>query len=421
MPKNFKLPFDKVYAIIIFITCLISITLILYINQIKEDKEKAFFAKSISILDISYRASMEKYKLLAKLVFSQKIQQKETLDLFYKGTISKGDEQNLYRGLLYRQLSPLYTKLRTQHIRQLHFHLKNGDSFLRFHKPNKSGDNLFKSRKGVRVANTKHVQVYGFETGRVVSGFRNVFPIDYKNQHIGSVEISLAGKAIIDTLSTLDKDKEFSLLVNKAQIDSKIFKKQKYLYSLSVINPNYLHEDANQYLKDSPKPLSKIVKQINRKLHLNKDIHKVMKQGKTYGTFLNVNGNDYEISLLPLLGINKQIEGYLISYSKVKSLPIIIKFFMFFPIFIVIITLIFIKLILTIKKKSNNLDYEKQWFNSITETLAEGLYVMNINGIIEYINPMANVIGFFYAFLPFVGDPDGLLGEPHQDFYIGDG
>jgi len=395
MYKRAKHPFDSLYATIIFITCIFALIAIFYVNQTKEDREKALFSESIATLDIAYRASMEKYKLLAEIVFNEDINKEKVLKLFYMGSISEGSKQKIYRGLLYRELYPLYKKLKTKDIRQLHFHLQNGDSFLRFHKPDKSGDSLFESRKGIRVANTKHIYVSGFETGKVVSGFRNIFPIKYKNEYIGSVEISLATKAIIEALSKVDKNREYALIVNKAQIDSKIFKTQKHLYSKSIINDNYLQEDANQLLKDSPKPLSKIVKQINKKLHLDKKLQDSIKKGKTYGTFVKIYDMDYEISFLPLTGIDKQVEGYLISYHKVEFMPIIIKFFTLFPVFIILLTLLFIKLLLVIKEKSDNLDYQQKWFNSITETLAEGLYVMNIHGEIEYVNPMAcTILGY---------------------------
>lgn len=76
MIENIKQRFDLLYVTILFTTCAISITLIFYLYQVKEDKEKAFYSESIATLDIAYRASMEKYKLLAQMVFRQNIQQK---------------------------------------------------------------------------------------------------------------------------------------------------------------------------------------------------------------------------------------------------------------------------------------------------------------------------------------------------------
>ncbi len=398
-----KKTFDILYIPLISFICIATIVSILYVSHIKIDKQKAHFSKSIATLDIAYRASMEKYKLFAENVFNQQIKQNNVLKLFYKGSISIGSEQSLYRGLLYKELYPLYEELKSKNIRQLHFHVKNGESFLRFHKPYKSGDKLFKSRESVKIANTQKIHVDGFETGKVISGFRNVFPISYKSKHIGSVEITLTTKAIINTLSNLDKNREYSIIVNKAQINSKIFEKQKYLYSKSIINKNYLQEDANQFLQNSPKQLSPVTKQINKKLHFDKKLLKAMKNGQTYGTFVKIDGTHYEVSFLPMIGLNDKIEGYLISYKTIDSLPVTTNLFIIFPIVMILGAIIFIKLLLVVREKSNNIDYQKKWFNSITDTLAEGLYVMNTNGIIEYINPMAcKILGY---------DKEELLGR----------
>ncbi len=50
------------------------------------------------------------------------------------------------RAELYNSLEEDYTLLKQYDFRQLHFHLKNGDSFLRFHAPDQYGDNLFEVR-----------------------------------------------------------------------------------------------------------------------------------------------------------------------------------------------------------------------------------------------------------------------------------
>ena len=42
-----------------------------------------------------------------------------------------------------------------------------------------------------------------FETGRTLSGFRNVFPIFYNNEYLGAVEISLTLKYMVDSLEKI--------------------------------------------------------------------------------------------------------------------------------------------------------------------------------------------------------------------------
>ena len=75
---------------------------------------------------------------------------------------------------------------------QLHFHLPGAVSFLRFHRPAMFGDSLWSVREGLRLAQTRQVPVSGFEEGRVVNGFRHVFPLEHEGRFIGTVEASFS-------------------------------------------------------------------------------------------------------------------------------------------------------------------------------------------------------------------------------------
>lgn len=395
MFKYIKNSFDYLYIFFILLITIITIFSIYYINLSKQRKENSFYVRNISNLEIAYKASMQKYQLLAQNVFDQQVNKPKILELFYKGATSKGDEQALYRGLLYRELYPYYKHLKFLKVLQFHFHLSNSESFLRFHVPNKSGDSLRKSRESVNFVNKTHKSYSGYETGKVISGFRNVFPIKYKNQYIGSVEISLSSRAIVEALFSLDDTKEYALLVNKAKIDSKIFKTQKYLYSISDINSQFLKEDTNPILPNSTKKLSKIASTINMKFHHNEKLHKAMKKAQAYGTFVKIDNAYYEVAFIPLIGLDSTTEGYLVSYQKNINVPLIISRFFYFPFFMILTGGLFILLILLIRNKATTVNAQKKWFNLITETIGDGLYVIDSNSIIEYANPMTTkILGF---------------------------
>ncbi len=67
------------------------------------------------------------------------------------------------RNTLYEMLQGTYESLEDHGFRQLHFHLPDGESFLRFHSPATYGDPLFEVRESVRLANTALRKVVGFE------------------------------------------------------------------------------------------------------------------------------------------------------------------------------------------------------------------------------------------------------------------
>ncbi len=86
-------------------------------------------------------------------------------------------------------------------IKQFQFHLPNGVSFFRVHKPGKYGDDLSSFRDTVVTANESKVPVRGLEVGRAGLGVRVVFPVFYGGNHVGSVEFGGSVKNILKDAS----------------------------------------------------------------------------------------------------------------------------------------------------------------------------------------------------------------------------
>ncbi|MAD41822.1 MAG: hypothetical protein CL623_05470 [Arcobacter sp.] len=380
--------------IIAFIVLIGTITLYT-VNYYKKSKELDFFNENILTLDLAYAASIDKYRLLTKYIIEESIHNESIISLFERGITSKEEVRRLYKGLLYRELYPLYVKLKENGIRQFQFHTKNNESYIRFHKPNKYGDDLSKLRESIRITNEENRIVTCFETGRTMSGFRNVFPITLNNKHLGSVEISISTKTMIDSISDLDKRREYSFILNKDIVFNKLFESQKYLYHSSLINSDFLVEDKNSSLPDSPKKLSETAKKINKKLHDNKEIKEAMENGQKYGVLVKLEDTYYDVTLIPLLGFNKKVEGYLLGYKESINLPFIIYLDMYVYLLIIVGMLVLITMLIIIQRKTKILENERKWFKSITDSLGEGLYVMDSNARINYINPVAcKILGY---------------------------
>lgn len=364
-----------------------TIITITYINQNRLNQVESYLHKNIAALDTIYKSSLDKYEILVNHYFQTEIDNEDILKIFVQGANASGEERRLARGQLYKALYPIYKKLKLDNFHDLHFHLNNNESYLLFSKPDTYGDDLSSLRNIVKVANKEKKMVKYFEAGRLFSGFKDIFPLYYQNLHVGSVEFSLPLKKIIETISHKDPNGEYSFLLKSSLVTPKLFEKQKSLYTLSTINPAYVQEN-------SPKTLSPIAKKINKKLRENINLHKAMKRGEPYASYVRLNNERYCVSFLPMRGIEKNIEGYLISYKKESVAPYS-KIFVLVVILMLSGLVIFIVMILAINKKSKDLMYQKEWFESINDTLGEGLYVMDTDATIQYTNPMASkILGF---------------------------
>lgn len=398
------------YFIVVVIVVFTLITIYnLYLYKLKV--EETYHQNNLISQKIAFDSTMEKFRVITTYIYDKEINKNEVIELFNKSINSeKIDDRRYYKGLFYRNLYSVYDYAKKYGIRQIHFQTNDNKSFLRFHEPSKFGDDLSKTRESIKYVNEKKLRINTFETGKLLSGFRNIFPLFYKDKHIGSVEISLSLKLMIDSLERLDNRKEYHFILNRKFIESKIFEQQKYLYTQSTISSDFVKEDSNSILEDSTKPLSNIAEKINEKIAKNSKIQELLKQNNFLSEIIKVNNKTYNVIFLPLESINNKLEGYLISYFEANNLPTLINYFSLFVIIILLGSFLVLVLLKIIKDKTEKLNKERDWFFQINNSLSEGLYVTDLNSKIIYINPIAcKILGY---------DEKELLGKnAHYQFH----
>ncbi len=298
--KEYK---DRVYIFLIFIIC--SLSCIAFWHSLYIAEKKLFYSNKEGELKNSYKVITDSYRRASRIIFSEIVSLPGFLSLYEKAGSPDYQIRQEVRQKLYHMLLPLYKRLQKENIRQLHFHLPNCDSFLRFHKPSKFGDNLKNVRYSLLKANNELVEVSGFEEGRIKNGFRYVFPILYEHKHLGSMEISLSFTAILDELERLFH-KEFVFVIKRNVVDSKVFKSERNSYKISDLSRNYLLE------KDIE--LTPVVKSINT--WLKPRIRAQLLDGKGFAKTVTVAGKDFIVTFCPVLNVKGNQAAYIISYAE---------------------------------------------------------------------------------------------------------
>ncbi|ACM93567.1 diguanylate cyclase [Nautilia profundicola AmH] len=140
------------------------------------------------------------------------------------------------REKLIKQLYPKYEILKKYGVYQFHFHLPGGISFVRFHHLDKFGEKLYPYRPSIKYVQTTLKPYHGFETGKMVSGFRNVYPLIYNGKLVGSMEISFSMKKLVQYIF----EKEYlAMVVKKEILKNKLFPDAWSNYKVCKLNPNY--------------------------------------------------------------------------------------------------------------------------------------------------------------------------------------
>jgi len=106
-------------------------------------------------------------------------------------------EQN--RQALLNALGEYYKSIKSD-ISQFQYHTPDAKAILRFHLPEKFGDDLSSFRKTVVKANQTKQPVFGLEVGVGGPGLRVVYPVFYGEKHVGSVEFGGEINAILEKI-----------------------------------------------------------------------------------------------------------------------------------------------------------------------------------------------------------------------------
>ena len=271
--------------------------------------------------DSSSKINIERLYLknLSNVFYETTIKNNNISNLMLKATKTKNkNELNKLRDDLFKQLNSKYLNMKKYSVRQLHFHLPNSVSFLRFHRPKKFGDSLINIRSSINYVNEMKKPISVFEEGRIFNGFRNIFPIFKNKQFVGSVEISYSFSAIQTALSKIDNS-AYLFIIKSDIVAQKVFNNESKNYKIS---------EFEGYSYDVKTLKNTKIFHLYSLLHINNKIsnftQKRLKKGKKFAiTFKNRFNKTIVISFIPIKNLSKNTVAYIVHYEFKHSIDVI--------------------------------------------------------------------------------------------------
>lgn|GEM_PF-6895350 len=233
---------NKTLLILFFI--FLEIILILFIKNYYDNERKKILEQNSQHVHIQFDTINNALENLADTIFKGYID-RDTIKESFKNKDRKG---------LLELLSIDYQYLKTSGVKQLHFHLPDNSSFLRLHKTEKYGDDLSKIRYSVAYVNKYHKKISGFETGKVLPGLRNVYPLFIGEEYLGSVEISFGIEFLERNIEDI-YNLSTHFLINKEKFDGVVFKEDRIHYKESLENKKYV-----ELIRKNEDPLFQYIK-----------------------------------------------------------------------------------------------------------------------------------------------------------------
>jgi PAS domain S-box-containing protein len=363
-----------------------------YLETITKEQETLQLQKILSSEKIAWRGALDISDTISKVWFKAYIDTPYVKHLLAQANSNNKEQVDKMREELYRYLKDEYDLIKQDGIRQLQFHLPNSDSFLRFHKKDTYGDNLANSRYSVEFANRALEKSSGFEIGKIFIGFRNVWPMTREpDEHLGSVEVSFSFRSIRDELERLLGNSEIELVLYKPMVEKKLFENQMHLYTPWVSDSEYMIEDADAtILNDSPKKLDKTSELLSKTIKDSPKLKQIL-QSKSSGVLpVRQEGEMYTVSLMEIKNIKDEHAGYLVSYQISPELQELYNRELYSLLIGGVLAFVISVLIYSLLKSKESIGRRKKELETIYETIDEGLYITDENGVIIEVNEAAS-------------------------------
>lgn len=113
------------------ITAFLMSTVMIYffLSYIKEEKINYILQHKTNEFETLYNAIYNQYKEEANLIYEILVNKDFVTDIYAKLQTADEQQKDLLRKKLYKFIKEDYDTLKLVSVRQLHFHLKNNDSF----------------------------------------------------------------------------------------------------------------------------------------------------------------------------------------------------------------------------------------------------------------------------------------------------
>ncbi len=365
---------------------IVYVVLSLIIYQAWKIREQEIFDRHIAVQKTTYATTVHLYQTYAETLYEEVINRPEILQLINDAYHAPLEQQAILRGRLYRLLYPAYNRLIRRDLRQLHFHLPDNTSFIRFHRLEKYGDNLTDIRESVRLVNAEHKPIFGFENGRIFCGFRNVFPLHFQGKHIGSVETSVSFKAVSKSMGDAAPDHRFLFVQKQDIVFAKAFASEKEIYSPVPMMPGYVVEDLRILGLDVDDPIFPLARRLDPLLAADSQVQKKNEQGASFISLVTDQGKNYLVTGLPIHNIKDEQVAYILSYEEDNEIVVLWASFKY-----IITALAFLLLALGffIRKRQEAvvlLSNNESRLRAITHYMGDALYVNDAEGKIIFSN-----------------------------------
>lgn len=318
------------------------------------------------------------------------------------------DGRHESRGALYRRLKGNFELLYRNHVRQMQFVDRDGYSRLRVNAPDIAGDNLLDFRPLLQQALETKTAATGFEYGRLFSGYRYVYPVYFRDEFIGVLEIGLSFSAITNQMQEDNQAAVRPLLRRDALLAAMGEGPAQALltavYQPSLIAADYLAENVNNPLHAEDKHvLPDYAGAVERELGRSWRVRTALYRGDILSEHVCIGHLQcYMATFLPVKDPQDKALAYMLVYGPDTAYRgQVLAQWLLVPVFAALIALI--------AWLSSKFIASSERLRVVINGMGKGVLVQNREGLITFANrEVATLLGYSLTELRWMNAHDSL-------------
>ncbi len=328
--------------------------------------------------------------------------------MMYQAMHSDATGQIALRREMYDRMRGVLESLQEFDVRLLFFHLPGQVAFMRVHEPEKYGDTLTDVRPSIVQAQREQKKTVVFETGIYFSGFRSVYPLFYRGNFSGTVEIAYPFLAL-KRQAILQDQGAYTILIKRSLVTKKSKKSVMLkLYQNSPFGTDYIEDQESALAKDA-EGFAK--GELDVLLTKNKEkIQNALKQEKAQGMRLSYKGREALMVLRPVSQIGGEHAAYMVEITPNHT--IFTQQWNQFMILVSTIALLLAALMWYVYRYNRSVLLTLQYKKAIEESMIVSR--TDTKGIITYVNPLFTAISG-YSEEELIGQPHSMVRHPNTD------
>ncbi len=309
-----------IYLLLLFIMINSAIYVLSRVNA--EQRIRLVLDDNLNTLKTHYEILLHTQKITASTLYRSTIESDRVLAILSQAQDATEAKKVLLRDELQLLLTSKYERAKEKGVLQYHFVLANNESFLRMHKPGRSGDDLTTVRDDLAYTNATQQAVRGFTQGKTAHGFRNVFPLfDTERNHIGAMEISFSSDSFQWYLNNISNI-HTHFLVNRDIFDAKTWERDDLIlkYSQSAEHVDHMITLGDIHTKEKC-----IVENREKLVPIREEIDLKIRQGDMFSSYVRHQDHIDVISFLPIRDLKEKTVAWLVSFEESPFIAMTLK------------------------------------------------------------------------------------------------